>query len=499
MRKLISLLTLISFLFTSNALALTYTETRPEAIRSLDRNGPGAVYAFLRPDGAIERDRVVSLTPSPDGKSVVVTLERADDKLIVNFSDDTHFSYEPISRDESESASSSKDSKNSTASNTQTIAPASSVGWATGVSNGIMAGLQVGIIEASGFGAQIEAAYRHIEELQKKMGEDFQRIERARFDLANKLVAVSLRATQAKPQAKLLEVTLGTPDRTSIRELVDQSRNEAAALNFISKDTQFLEKARSIQQTLIRAKIRDSIDQSFFGISKHALVIADQQSFLGLDDTAQMYLGIAKTAADVLIGLDPFTGFARSLYESVSGTNMITGDAMTPVERAIAVAGVLTAGYALKSYTGFKVLQKISIRIAPAAKKGLEFAERLFFPAERALNPRVTERIERSINTLSKVDERWGFTQKHLNKHFLGDSQYSLKVIDPGGNAETWLNNIADLFQRPITRTQADGAVDILGTFSKSDGKGTYDLGVRLWPNKDGSFDLITILTRQSK
>jgi hypothetical protein len=499
MKKLISLLVSLSLLFSSNTFALTYTETRPEAIRSLAQNGPGSIYAFLRPDGAIERNRVVSLTPSSDGKSVVVTLERADNKLIVNFSDENHFSYEPISSGESESTSNAGNSAIPAASDARTTGPVPSVDWAVGVSSGVMAGLQVGIIEASGFGAQIEAAYRHIEELHQKIGEEFLRIERARFDLENKVVAVSLKATRIKPQAKLLEVTLETPNRASIRELVDQNKNEAARINFISKNTQFLERAHGVQRVLVDAKIKDSIDQSFFNISKSALVIADQQSFLGRDDAAGMYLGIAETAADVLVGLDPFTGVARSLYESVSGTNMITGETLTPLERAISVAGVLTAGYALKSYTGFKILQKISLRVAPVASKGLEFAERLFFSTKRALSPRAAERIERSINTLSKVDKKWGFTQKHLNRHFLGDSQYSLKVIDPAGSAESWLNNIADLFQRPITRKLNNGAVDILGTFSKSDGIGTYDLGVRLWPNKDGTFELITILTKQLK
>lgn len=41
------------------------------------------------------------------------------------------------------------------------------------------------------------------------------------------------------------------------------------------------------------------------------------------------------------------------------------------------------------------------------------------------------------------------------------------------------------------------GMIDIIGDFPRADGSGVFKLGVRLAPNADGTFDLVTILTKQ--
>lgn len=41
------------------------------------------------------------------------------------------------------------------------------------------------------------------------------------------------------------------------------------------------------------------------------------------------------------------------------------------------------------------------------------------------------------------------------------------------------------------------GVEDIIGTFPKADGTGPFRFGIRIAPRGDGSFDLITLLTKQ--
>jgi hypothetical protein len=97
----------------------------------------------------------------------------------------------------------------------------------------------------------------------------------------------------------------------------------------------------------------------------------------------------------------------------------------------------------------------------------------------------------------SQLDPKWGLTKKHLEKHFFGDGELALRQIDPGGTPDKWVRHLTDLASSPVTSTTSNGMIDIIKTFPKADGSGTFKLGIRLAPKPDGTFDLITVLTRQ--
>ncbi|UUW92396.1 HINT domain-containing protein [Pimelobacter simplex] len=106
--------------------------------------------------------------------------------------------------------------------------------------------------------------------------------------------------------------------------------------------------------------------------------------------------------------------------------------------------------------------------------------------------------VTRKINWRpNAADPNWGLTGTHMNKHLFGNSNYSLSKIDSGGNADIWRGYMQDLASRPRTGTTTNGMIDIVGTFPRAGGGGNFQFGIRLSPNSNGSFDLITLLTKQ--
>ncbi|MGI8665834.1 MAG: hypothetical protein ACR2N4_07375 [Jatrophihabitans sp.] len=94
-------------------------------------------------------------------------------------------------------------------------------------------------------------------------------------------------------------------------------------------------------------------------------------------------------------------------------------------------------------------------------------------------------------------DPRWGLTKTHLDKHLFGSGKFSLSRIDPGGNVEMWTGYMQDLAGRAVSNTSKDGIIDIIGDFPRSGGSGTFRFGLRLSRDADGTYDLVTLLTRQ--
>jgi RHS repeat-associated protein len=91
----------------------------------------------------------------------------------------------------------------------------------------------------------------------------------------------------------------------------------------------------------------------------------------------------------------------------------------------------------------------------------------------------------------------WGLTPTHLRKHFFGSQPTALEQIDPGGTADKWAQHLAELIHSPVTGTTSNGMLDIIKSFPRADGSGTFKLGVRLAPRPDGTCTLITVLTKQ--
>lgn len=95
------------------------------------------------------------------------------------------------------------------------------------------------------------------------------------------------------------------------------------------------------------------------------------------------------------------------------------------------------------------------------------------------------------------ADPKWGLTRAHLDKHLFGSGSKSLSSIDPAGNSDIWFGYMQELASRPATATLKNGVEDIICTFPRTGGGGTFRFGIRIAPGEGGAFDLVTLLTKQ--
>ena len=171
---------------------------------------------------------------------------------------------------------------------------------------------------------------------------------------------------------------------------------------------------------------------------------------------------------------------------------LISGAELDSFDRGTAVFGVVTLGLGSKIGKVFKVLPKIMK--GRTAGQAVEVARKIVDSAGFSLGK---GSAIRKINLKSSVNPNWGLTSKHIRKHFFGDSKHALKQIDPGGTSDKWMHHLTELFQSPVTSKTSNGMVDVIKTFPKSSGGGTFKMGIRLQDNGNGTFELVTILTRQ--
>lgn len=466
-----------------------YRETRPNAIKAIQKNGRGSVYNIqLARDGSIRRMRIDDYRVDPNTGELIVEFSRADNLIIVDYSD------HKVTFETAESQTEVEDVKDASSNSIH-----GGVDWTVGVSSGAMSALNYILLENSSANREIEAAYDHISRLQSEVAELWAQVDQITFDLEKSVAALDLKMKTSSADMSGAISHLDSVDQSQIQIIGGESQIDLKNMDWLSDDPSFVSKANHIRSTLLSSKNDSKLKQAFFDISKASLVRADQESYLGNKEESDFLLEIAKTAADVLVGIDPFTGTARSVYEVLTGKNLVTGFELSPAERVVAGLGVFTAGYAITASKAFRAMLPIAKKMAPAAMKSYLSIKNFLIEMGNISKLAKEGSQLRKINLNSATNPKWGLTRKHLTKHFFGEAKHSLSVIDPHGNADIWLKNMSELAQRQASYIDGDGIMNIIKTFPKTDGLGTYKMGVRLFELKDGSFDLVTILTNQSR
>ncbi len=105
-------------------------------------------------------------------------------------------------------------------------------------------------------------------------------------------------------------------------------------------------------------------------VATGAVVAADELYAAGKDAEGDIALTMAKTVADIGLGLIPGVGWGKDVYEAVSGKSLIDGSELSTFDRTFAVVGVLTAGVGSKigaAVSGFGLLGTVISKTAKTA------------------------------------------------------------------------------------------------------------------------------------
>lgn len=88
------------------------------------------------------------------------------------------------------------------------------------------------------------------------------------------------------------------------------------------------------------------------------------------------------------------------------------------------------------------------------------------------------------------------YVTRHLDDEVIVADMRQL-AIDAAGNPDLWRNYMQDLAGRPTTAHLKGGIQEVMGIFPKGDGSGSFRFGIRIAPGDGGTWDLVTLLTKQ--
>lgn len=113
-------------------------------------------------------------------------------------------------------------------------------------------------------------------------------------------------------------------------------------IQFLTSDPAFQKKALELYEKLYQHFPLSDQEQLAREIGLNSVIISDLAKSEGEGEVSDFHMEVAEGMADVLVGVDPYTGFARDVMEFVGGRNIITGEPLSGFERA--VSGVFAAG-----------------------------------------------------------------------------------------------------------------------------------------------------------
>ncbi len=111
-------------------------------------------------------------------------------------------------------------------------------------------------------------------------------------------------------------------------------------------------------------------DVRAFGLG--ALYEADLAQAGGDDRTAGALMRLAETMLDVGIGLVPILSVTRDIYEVFTGTNLLTGQALSDVDYTLAVVGIITVGISNDVIASSKAARTVINEVNPAHLRRFE-------------------------------------------------------------------------------------------------------------------------------
>ncbi|MCB0414437.1 MAG: hypothetical protein KDD50_08895 [Bdellovibrionales bacterium] len=174
-------------------------------------------------------------------------------------------------------------------------------------------------------------------------------------------------------------------DRYKIETSISDSdlMTSPRSLVFETQDPEFLDKAFLIESKLNSVKGLDPIENELVEIGRASLLAADKAWIVGERALCHDFMTIAEDVADLVVGMDPVTGFVRDFYEFTYAKNMITGEELTFTEWVMSGYGVATGGIFSSAKYGAKAIQKIAKKLGPLKSKIIESLKDFDFISEK--------------------------------------------------------------------------------------------------------------------
>ncbi|MCB0411646.1 MAG: hypothetical protein KDD22_03925 [Bdellovibrionales bacterium] len=477
------------------------------------------VYEDILPLSSVDKESIAGPGETslgrfsyPDGKSFYAAIKlrhaeiNSDGTVTVRYSlSKEKLSAEGTSPDNGD-LNLSYDPSDATDSNGSIIGQGQAMG---GLGNGIgdsltkagFSALSEGLKAALPYKKQVEASYQAIAKMDKEIQKYKSDIEKIRISVNNTAIKLDMQLREGVKNLRLPSVNLDELDAKDLTQSHSPNDVDLSSYEWRSEQEDFKKEANHIRKLLLQAEKKSSLDKEFYEIGKHSLLQADYESSLYHDIESSIYLEVAAFAADFLMDLTPLTSLPLNTYKLITGKNpLLGGRELTVTERWFAALGIFTLGYGVTSLKIYKMFTPLAKKIGSGTFKTYQAISRNLNKTGHGFELLQGSTV-RIINFKSAFNPKWGLTKLHLDKHFFSKTkEYSLINIDPKGNPDMWMQNMMDLLQRTATTTwieEGQEFFEVMGKFKKAGGLGEYNMGVRLAKQSDGTFDLVTVLTKQ--
>ena len=187
-----------------------------------------------------------------------------------------------------------------------------------------------------------------------------------------------------------------------------------------------------------------------------ALEVADEEAGEGNPGGAALALDAGEALSDIALGITPFVGFGKDVYEALTGRHLITGRSLTGFERSLSVLGIAissaTFGVVGPGFvtaplkTSLRVLGKIQARVIKKGKMylqpGLRFIDwkiKKVIGTFQTIGLKTKTELESAMHFISRVFKKppnvESVTQalRTVNKSGLENYTYTLKQLKQSG------------------------------------------------------------------
>ncbi|UPK39546.1 pre-toxin TG domain-containing protein [Bradyrhizobium sp. 186] len=184
---------------------------------------------------------------------------------------------------------------------------------------------------------------------------------------------------QARIAVSSVKALLETPPQVVNGPKLPLGSDSDIRSSYKTSDPKFVGRAEPIRKRLSQVQPLNPTQQEVRDLG-NAAIMAASKSWDDQDiSTAETQLSIGTMMADLLVGLDPVTGFVRSGYELATGRNFITGEELATWQRVMAgtifTTSLVTFGAASSLANAVKavagVIREMNPTVARAALEAL--------------------------------------------------------------------------------------------------------------------------------